>query len=175
MARQESEGLVRDILIKVLAERIGEPDTIRGEGTSASFTLKATLGGTCRAEGVLDYTLPDGLTISHKSDIQIELSSGKYLAVELKYLSAVPDQFKARSYDMFHLKRTLGNRLCGIMIYLHVPGVGIGINRAGSICYPFDHFLAIETRNLTDLNGWIPPIVEKIERALASLMLLKSR
>jgi hypothetical protein len=101
MAREESEGLVRDILIKVLAERLGEPGTIRGEGTSASFTLKAPLGGTCRAEGALDYTLPDGLTVSHKSDIQIELGSRRYFALELKHLSAVPDQFKARSYDMF--------------------------------------------------------------------------
>ena len=167
MPREETENLVRDILIRILAERIGDPGTTCGEGKSASFTLKASIGvGTCRAEGILEYTLPDGLSLSHRSDIQIELAGGKYLALELKHLSAVTDQFKTRSYDMLHLKRMLGDKVCGIMIYLHVPGGGIGIERARAICYPFDHFWGIEVRDPTDIKAWVPAIVERIEAQL---------
>jgi len=164
MAREETENLIRDILMRNLAERIGEPGTTRGEGKSARFTLKASIGvGTCRAEGILEYTLPNGLSLSHRSDIQIELAGGKYLALELKHLSAVTDQFKTRSYDMFHLKRVFGDRVCGIMIYLHVPGRGIGRERARAICYPFDHFWGIEVRDPTAFKAWVPAIVERIE------------
>jgi hypothetical protein len=96
MAREESEGLVRDLIFKILAQPIGEPGTIRGEGNSASFTLKASLGGrTCRAEGSLDYTLPCGLPLSHKWDVLIERPKERWLGLEVKRLSAVTDQFNA--------------------------------------------------------------------------------
>jgi hypothetical protein len=61
----------------------------------------------------------------------IERANGTWLGLELKHLSAVTDQFKCRSYDVLHLKQTLGTKLCAIMVYLHVPGAnGISINRA---------------------------------------------
>lgn len=168
MARQETESLVRDILVKALSSRIGEPGTLRGEGKSARFDIKASLGGgSCEAEGTLDYTLPSGPTLLHKSDILLTLASGRHLAIELKCLSAVTDQFKARSYDMLHLKRTQGDEIRGIMVYVHVPGNGIGIEMARAICYPYDEFLGIETRDLADLNTWLLPVLEKLESVIA--------
>lgn len=168
MAREETESLIRDIAFKVLAERIGEPGTTRGEGKSGSFTIKAPLGGgTCRTEGKLDYILQSGLTLSHQWDILIERANRTWLGLELKHLSAVTDQFKCRSYDMLHLKQALGTKLCGVMVYVHVPGPnGISVARARAICYPFDHFLGIETRDPANLHTWLPVIVETVESIL---------
>lgn len=168
MVREGTENLIRDIVVKALAQRVGEPGTSRGDGKSARFTLKTSLGGgTCRAEGSLDYVLPGGLTLSHKWDVLIERPKGTWLGLELKHLSAVTDQFKCRAYDMLHLKRTLGIRLLGIMVYLHVPGSnGISIDRARGICYPFDHFFGIETRDPTNLQTWLPQLVETLESSL---------
>jgi len=54
-------------------------------------------------EGALEYILPNAKALSHKSDILIEYMQKK-VSIEVKYKSAVTDQFKCRSYDMFHLK-----------------------------------------------------------------------
>jgi hypothetical protein len=45
MAREESERLLRDIIINFLVQRIGEPDTMSGQGKSARFNVKASFGG----------------------------------------------------------------------------------------------------------------------------------
>ena len=94
-------------------------------------------------EGKLSYKLPSGATVLHANDILITRPT-QFLAIECKFLSAVSDQFKSRAFDMLHLKRTLAVRVTGIMVYVHVPGCGIGLSAAKAYCYPFDHFLGFE-------------------------------
>jgi hypothetical protein len=120
MAREETEDLLRDLGVKILYERVGEPGSLTGERNHACFRLKQSVGGgTCCAGGSLDYTLPSGAALSHKTDILVSLASGKHVAVELVCLSSVTDHFKARSYDMLHLKQSHGDNLTGIMMYMH--------------------------------------------------------
>ena len=152
MERDYSEGVIRDFLFQILCDRIGKMGTMRGEAKVASFKVKGSFGGgICSVEGALDYTLPTGSKHSHKNDILIESASGKYIVLEVKFLSSVPDQFKARSFDMLNLKRTFGKQLVGIMVYLHVPRAGISAEQAHAICYPFDHFFGLEARDSQDL------------------------
>jgi hypothetical protein len=69
---------------------------------------------------------------------------------------------------MLHLKQTLGAKLCGVMVYVHVSGTPntISIDRARAICYPFDHFLGIDTHDYTNLQTWLPPIAQAVESIL---------
>ncbi|HXH20630.1 MAG TPA: hypothetical protein VNN10_01280 [Dehalococcoidia bacterium] len=152
----------------LLFRQIGEPDSMRGEGASATFNIKNDLGGgVCAAEGSLEYTLPDGTRCSHKSDILLSCPRGKHVAIEIKFLSAVTDQFKTRSYDMLQLKKAHGENLVGIMVYLHAAGIGIGIERARSICYPYDHFFGFDfDSGALEANRWTE-VVNAVEEAVA--------
>lgn len=104
MAKQESEYIVRDLLFDALFEHLGQPGSREGKRQSARFKLQGDFGeGNCQTEGSLEYALPSGEELSHKNDILVSLSNGRYVAIEVKFLSAVTDQFKARSYDMLYL------------------------------------------------------------------------
>lgn len=167
MAREETENLLRDLLLRALYERVGMPGSFEGEGKDARFRLEESSGGgTCRPEGSLDYTLPSEATLSHKSDILVSSADGKRIAIELVFLSSVTDHFKARSYDMLHLKQAYGSNLRGVMVYVHFPGAGIGIKAARAICYPYDEFHSAEPRKLTDFETWLRPLVDKLEAAI---------
>ena len=171
MERDYSEGVIRDFLFQILCDRIGKMGTMRGEAKVASFKVKGSFGGgICSVEGALDYTLPTGSKHSHKNDILIETASGKYIVLEVKFLSSVPDQFKARSFDILNLKRTFGKQLVGIMVYLHVPRAGISAEQAHAICYPFDHFFGLEARDSQHLLDLVNPgNLEKWEALLKAV------
>lgn len=142
---------------------------MEGEGEMARFRVKASLGGgTCSAEGALTYVLPSGLRLEHRSDILLSLPTGKHVALEMKFQSAVTDQFKARSYDMLHLKQALGTLVVGIMVYVHMPGKGIRTERARAISYPFDYFFGLEAADLGDPHTWTPLIETVKAEVLAS-------
>ena len=102
--------------------------------------------GECQIEGSLTYLLASGHKISHRNDILLTHGSKQCFAIECKFLSAVSDQFKARSYDMLQLKRELGRNVVGIMVYVHLPGPGLSLETARAFCYPFDHFLGFDLR-----------------------------
>ena len=167
MAAEKYEESLRELLVSVLYARVGEEGTMMGEGKTARFEIKKSLGGgTCKAEGSLDYVLPSGRTLSHKNDILISLPGKRYLAIELKWVSNVTDQFKARAYDMLHLKQAMGNKLCSIMVYLKTGGGGLSTDLAKEISYPFDVFFALEHREPQNPAIWVP-LLDRIEAEIA--------
>jgi hypothetical protein len=171
-----TESDVRDVLMKMLFQRFGKADSWTGGGSSASFAIERQgCSGRCYVEGVLSYALPCGTSLDHKSDIQIEYrrvgeTSGnlRYIGIELKHASAVTDQFKARAFDMFHLKQALGHRLHGIVVFARI-GKGISMTRAKSICYSFDEFINVELLNsdiAEALNALGNLLADKVEFAI---------
>ena len=163
MPPESYEESLQDFLVSVLYARVGKPGTLKGQGKTARFEIKEGLGGgTCTAEGSLEYVLPSGLRISHKSDVLFSLPGERFLAIELKWVSNVSDQFKARAYDMLHLKQTLGPRLCGMMIYLRTGSGGLSADRASNFCYPFDRFIALEHQDPQNPAIWVP-VLDRIE------------
>jgi len=167
MPRGESETIVTNLLFNALFDHLGQPGSIVGEGKSAHFSLKEDLdSGSCHAEGSLEYALPSGKTLSHKNDIVISLSGERYVAIEIKFVSSVTDQFKARSYDMMHLKRKFGGKVSGIMVYAHFPGKGISIERAQLISYPFDHFFGFNAEELFAEDLFLP-IIQTVRKFIS--------
>jgi len=159
MPRVESETIVTNLLFNALFDHLGQPGSLVGEGKSARFNLREELNtGSCQAEGSLEYALPSGKTLSHKNDILVSLSGERHVAIEIKFVSSVTDQFKARSYDMMHLKRKFGEQVSGIMVYAHFPGKGISIERAQLISYPFDHFFGFNAEELFAEDLFLPVI-----------------
>ena len=135
MPREESEVPLRNLLFAFLSENLAEPVASHGQ-LSTSFLIKQSLGGgACMTEGALEYAAPNGHRFQHKNDILVALPNGKYIAIELKHLSAVSDQFKCRAYDMLNLKQTLGGRLRSVLVYIHMPGIGISLDQAKAISY----------------------------------------
>lgn len=143
--REMTEDKVRDLLMQVLYDLIGEEGSWEGYGKGASFKLRGERGlYKCYAEKSLPYTLPSGYEMSHASDILIiDEARKKFVSIEIKHLSAVTDQFKCRSYDMSHMKSTYGDNLLGILVYVKEEAKGISPEHAKSICYPFDRFFAV--------------------------------
>ena len=91
-------------------------------------------------EGSVQYRLPSGLSMSHASDILAEAAgSAKRVSIEIKYRSAVTDQFKARAYDAAHMKREHAHRILTVMLFAK-SDAGISIDRARDICHEFDRF-----------------------------------
>ncbi|MBZ5545048.1 MAG: hypothetical protein LAO07_15435 [Acidobacteriia bacterium] len=163
MAPDGYEESLQEFLVTALYARIGEPGTLTGEGKTARFELKKSLGGgSCEAEGALDYVLPSGRSLSHKNDILISLPRKKYVAVELKWVSSRTSAFKARAYDMLHLKQAFGQKLRGIMVYLRTGQGGLSADQAQAISYPFDVFFGIENQDPQNPAVWVP-ILDRIE------------
>lgn len=105
-------------------------------------------------EGRLPYTLPDGHTLYHASDILARRTDGqKYVSIEVKYKSAVTDQFKCRSYDAQHMKQEYGNRMLCIMLFVKTKA-GISIGQAQKICHPFDRFIGVPIAEINESTIW---------------------
>ena len=69
-------------------------------------------------EGSIQYRLPSGRTMSHASDIlAARTDSAKRISIEIKYKSAVTDQFKARVYDAVHMKQAHGARILTVLLF----------------------------------------------------------
>lgn len=115
-----SESELRDLLIDLLTPKLPR---IRLE-----------------SEGSVQYSLPSGRTMSHASDILATTAdSAKRVSIEIKYRSAVTDQFKARAYDAAHMKRTHGDSILTVLVFAK-SDTGISIDRARDIGYEFDRF-----------------------------------
>jgi hypothetical protein len=124
--------------------------------------LKDTKNITLTKEGLLEYSLPNNKILTHKSDIQINSCKNKMVSIEIKFRSAVTDQFKCRSYDMYHLKNSYGENLLGILIFVKSKGHGISIEQAKNICYIFDYFIGILEDDIEE-NNLFSQIIEKIK------------
>jgi len=158
---EPSEGPLRSLLMNQLYRRIGEPGTLCGSGQSMRFHLR--IGGMCEAEGSLTYELPDRTVLGYESDILFSLDSGKKVTVELKFLSCVSDQFKARSFTVMHVKKKHGNNVYCVLAYVHMIGIGLSTETAKSYCYPFDEFIGMEFKKPDDLSSSILTIVRRLE------------
>lgn len=163
-----TEDEIRDLLMQVLYHRLGRTGSWQGSGKTASFELKDEFKGyKCFAESTLSYTLPTGIKMDHRSDILISNDEKKrYISIEIKHRSAVTDQFKCRSYDMIHLKKSYGNDLLGIMVYVKST-TGISVEHAKSICYSFDHFFGIPSESRHTPTAW-DELILVVERFLRS-------
>ena len=92
------------------------------------------------SEGPIYYYLPCGKKATHKSDILVsQEASPKRVSVEIKYKSAVTDQFKCRAYDAMHMKKEHADQILTVMVFAKTSS-GISLERARAICYPFDRF-----------------------------------
>lgn len=111
----------------------------------------------CKMEGEVIYDVPNGNMLTHKSDIMIVNADraieprilnpdNKFVSIEVKHKSSVTDQFKSRSYDMFHMRSTYPKCL-GVMMYIREKN--ITADQAKKICYPFHHFFSCRTTDLS--------------------------
>ena len=75
------------------------------------------------------------------------------MSVELKYRSAVTDQFKCRAYDASHMKQEYGDRILCIMLFVKTNS-GLSIRQAEKICYVFDRFIGIPVAQYKDDSVW---------------------
>ena len=132
------------------------------------FQLRAK-GGMCEAEASLAYELPDKTVVGYDSDILFTLNTGKRITVELKFLSSDSDQFKARSFNVMHVKKKHGNDVYCILAYVHLSGTGLSTNTAKSYCYPFDEFIGIDVKKPDDLSASILNIVDRLETVLQKM------
>lgn len=143
---EKEEGL-RDEIVKLLRPRLSDA------------------GCVVEAEGTVTYRLPDGTMLGHASDILISRQGvEKQVSIELKYKSAVTDQFKCRSYDAAHMKEQHGEAILTIMVFARA-GSGISIERARSICHPFDRFYGDNAPRFLDAGG-IDDLVADIRKFL---------
>ena len=152
---KSTEDEIRDLLMQILYHKLGREGSWNGVGKTAMFDLRGDFPGyQCFAERGLSYQLPTGTSMTHRSDILISNEGiGKHISIEIKHRSAVTDQFKCRSYDMLHMKSTTGENLLGVMVYVK-SSTGISIERATSICYPFDHFIGLHADAMHFPGAW---------------------
>ncbi|MFB3921439.1 MAG: hypothetical protein ACE145_06930 [Terriglobia bacterium] len=157
-----------EYLISALFARSGEPGTLTGEGKPARFEIKKSLGGgSCEASCNLEFALPSGRVLSHVSDIVIRLAGGKTVAVELQWATDLEDQLKARAFDVLHLKQALGQNFTAFLIYLRAGLGGLSAEHAREICYPFDHFIALEHQDPQNPTIWVS-VLDRIEAEMKS-------
>jgi len=159
----ENEDELRDFIMQKLFEHLPTSGNLMGDGKDMWFQIDKFTK--CRAEEPLNYGLPNNGTLNHRSDILITYNDEhiiKYISIELKYKSAVTDQFKCRSYDIFHMKKHY-KELYGVMFFVKVKNQGLSINQAKKICYQFDEFISC---NIEEINnkGWLEQLVDVINK-----------
>lgn len=142
-----TENELRDHILGVLKERL-----------SSKPGLKFV------AEGRLPYKLPDGSTIHHASDILITTETGKLISIELKYKSAVTDQFKCRAYDAMHMKKEYRDGIVGIMLFVKSKS-GVSIEQARRLSYPFDLFIGLKESEIGN-PGFVDQLVSAVSKQL---------
>ena len=170
MGKDKTEDTIRDSVIRSLYGKIGKVGSLRGKESSPAFDVDLSWGGgSCRAEGALEYQLPSGLRLSHKNDILITLSDFHQVAVEIKVLSNVTDQFKCRSYDAMHLKPTLGDGVFTILVYVRPPAASLTTKRAKAIAYAFDRFIGIEIKG-PDYAAAVQSATERIAAEISGIL-----
>jgi len=167
-----TEDEVRDFTMRALFTHLGKPDSWRGEGKTAEFEFdRPGLRAQVAAERKLDYVLPGGKTLAHCSDVLISAEAGagetRYISIEIKHTSAVTDQFKARSFDMRHLREQFGERIFGIMFFARA-GQGISLEQARAISYAFDAFVGTDLLK-TEPGHWWADLIEAVDRGCTRL------
>lgn len=139
----ESENELRDHIVALLRKKLIQRQDVA-----------------IHPEGVLAYALPDGSKINHASDVLvIHMPSRRKVSIELKYKSAVTDQFKCRAYDAFHMKQEFGNDIHTIMLFVKTKS-GVSIVQAQRLAYTFDSFIGVPASSFG--NDTINQVVARI-------------
>ena len=108
------------------------------------------------------YRLPTGAEMLHRSDILVSKPrEDRFVSIEIKYKSSNTDQFKCRSYDAMHMKQHYAKSILTIMLFAKPASGGLSVNRAKTICYPFDHFYGEEIE--TFLVNWETELLKAIK------------
>jgi hypothetical protein len=102
-------------------------------------------------DGKLKYLLPNGYGMSHKCDILLSREN-RNINIEVKFKSAVTDQFKARAFDAMYLKNTLKNNVYNIMVFVKSKNKGIGIENAKNICFIYEKFFGINENDFMNYD-----------------------
>lgn len=149
-----------ELLYRTLGEK-GTWSSVTQGGVKFAF---AGMKGSCHclANVEVPYKLPDGSILTHRPDIVADIG-GLRVGIEVKFRSSVTDQFKSRSYDMIHIKRS-NPRFYGMMVYVKSHS-GISPDHAKSICYPHDHFFSVPETGAQRAENW-DPFVQEIRRLL---------
>ncbi len=155
-----SENRIRDFVLEQLINKIGNDKSVQILQLSSKYVIEKKLTViTCEVEGLLKYDLPNGFTLTHKSDILFSIlnknhiTQKSYISIEVKHKSAVTDQFKSRTYDMIHLKQTYGAQIFGILLYIKT-NKGISGTQAAKISYSYDKFFLINFAEIDKQGLW---------------------
>ena len=168
LAPTNYEETLREFLVSALYARVGEPGSLSGEGRAQQFDVKKSLGGgDCSTKATLTLNLPKGGTLEHAADVLFQNGQGRRLAIDLKWAASEPDPIKACAYDMLVLKQGMGSQLWVMMIYLRPGGGGVTAEEARELCFPYDHFFAIEHQDPQNPAAWVP-ILDRIESEIES-------
>ena len=153
-----TEGELQALIMSMLKREFSTMRLTRNSARQDRFEM--TNGQVCLMEGALPYALTEGNKVSHKSDFLVfDPKQGRYLSIELKYKSAVTDQFKCRAFDALHLKREYGDNIRTVMLYVRA-GKGISLKQARAISYQFDHFIGTTIEDV--MNAAAIPELDRI-------------
>jgi hypothetical protein len=157
------EATFQNGLFQALQQKIGQHEAPLPAG-SQRFELSRHYGqGWAEMEGELQLGRVTG---THKADILITNGS-KSIAIEIKkFGSAVTDVFKARAFDAYHTKESLGNNLRNVLVYFYLKGQPstLSIERARELSHWQDSFIGIDVERD---KLWQEP-VRTIESILAN-------
>lgn len=84
-----------------------------------------------------------------------------HISIEVKFRSSVTDQFKARSFDAFHLKKEYGKKILTILVYVKAER-GLSIQKANEISHWFDVFYSYQFSQIETEWG-ISELIQAIE------------
>ena len=133
LSMPKSEADLRDALVRLLRLRLRELEF--------------------HPEGRVSYRLPSGRAMTHASDVLVSKpGSPKRVSIEVKYKSAVTDQFKARAYDAEHMKREHGESIRTVLLFAKAD-TGISVGRARDICHSFYVFYGDSARIFLEPGG----------------------
>ncbi len=144
-----SEADVTDFLLLFLRDGFG------GSGDTGGVSIRLDEQAyRIVPEGKVDYQV-GSRRIKHRSDLLMEDEAGiPRVSIEVKYRSAVTDQFKSRSYDFAHMKREHPD-LMGVMVYVK-SNTGISPELAREICHDYDLFYSVPEVKATTVESWMP-------------------
>jgi hypothetical protein len=166
MAINGYEESLLEFLISALYARVGEPGTLKGEGKSAKFEIKRSLGGgSCAAGASLEMPTPSGRALSGTADILLTSARGSRLVLDLMWAVDELGPIKARTFDMMLLKRNPGAPLWSMMVYLRPAGGGLSAAQVRDLSFPYDEFFAIEHQDPQNPAAWVP-ILDRIEQMM---------
>jgi len=162
------EETLRGFLISALYARVGEPGTLHEDEEAQKFDVKKSLGGgNCSTKTPLTLSLPKGGTLEHAADVLFQNGQGRRVAIDLKWATSESDPIKASAYDMLLLKQGMGAQLWAMMIYLRPTEGGVAAEKARELCFPYDHFFAIDHQDPQNPAAWVP-ILDRIEAEIES-------